>query len=267
MLIDTHAHIAFDSYDEDRQEMMQRAYESGVFKIVHPCCTLDEFPKLLGFTEEFDGDKKIDLYTAIGVHPCYIDTWNNDSKSYIEEQVNTCKEKKLRAIGETGLDYFHCKEEPEQAKQREIFQDHIDIAKKYSLPLIVHSRDAWEDTITILAKNYEADPNAQNGVIHCFTGSNEDAQKCLNLGFYISWSGVVTFKKNDHFRETAKNISKERFLVETDSPFLAPQAKRGKRNEPSFVNYVVDTLSECYQSQREEIVKQSTLNAQKLFAI
>jgi dihydroorotase len=142
----------------------------------------------------------------------------------------------------------------------------IDIAKKYSLPIIVHTRDAWEDTEKILKANYVSDKNAHNGVIHCFTGSNENAKAFLELGFYISWSGVITFKKNDHFRETAKNISLERFLVETDSPYLAPQDKRGKRNEPSYVNYVVDTLSKCYQLQREEIVKQSSQNAQKLFS-
>ena len=267
MLIDTHAHIAFDAYDEDRSEMMQRAYETGVHKILHPCCTLDEFAKLIQLTKDYDGNSKIDLYTALGVHPCYIETWTPESKAFMEEQVEKHKDSKLKAIGETGLDYFHCKEADEQKKQREIFQDHIDIAKKYSLPLIVHTRDAWEDTEKILEENFGINPDAHNGVIHCFTGSNENAQRFIKYGFYISWSGVLTFKKNDHFRETAKDISFERFLVETDSPYLAPQAKRGKRNEPSYVNYVVDTLSECYQKQREEVVKQSTKNAQTLFSI
>lgn len=266
MLIDTHAHIAFDAYDEDRSEMMQRAFETGVHKILHPCCTLDEFTKLVEFTELYDGKEKIDLYTAIGVHPCYIESWKENSKAYIEEQVLKYQKQKLKAIGETGLDYFHCKDPEEQEKQRNIFQDHIDIAKKYSLPLIIHTRDAWEDTEKILAANFSKDPKARNGVIHCFTGSNENAKAFLEYGFYISWSGVLTFKKNEHFRTTAKEIDKERFLVETDSPYLAPQAQRGKRNEPSYVNYVVDTLSDCYQVQREDIVKQSTANAQKLFS-
>lgn len=266
MLIDTHAHIGFDAYDEDRVEMMQRAYETGVHKILHPCCTLEEFSKLVELTEFYDGNEKVNLFTAVGVHPCNIETWNKDSKAFLDEQATKYKSRKLKAIGETGLDYFHCKDPLEQEKQRNIFQDHIDIAKKHSLPIIVHTRDAWEDTEKILRENYSEDPNAHNGVIHCFTGSNENAKAFLKYGFYISWSGVLTFKKNDHFRETAKNISPERFLVETDSPYLAPQAKRGKRNEPSYVNFVVDTLSECYQLQREELVKQSTKNAQALFS-
>lgn len=266
MLIDTHAHIGFDAYDEDREEMMQRAYETGVHKVLHPCCTLDEFSKLIKLTEFYDGNSKVNLFTAVGVHPCNIETWNSSSKAFLEEQVVKYKDKKLKAVGETGLDYYHCTEASEQEKQRNIFQDHIDIAKKYSLPIIVHTRDAWDDTEKILKANYASDKNAHNGVIHCFTGSNENAKAFLELGFYISWSGVITYKKNDHFRETAQNISLERFLVETDSPYLAPQDKRGKRNEPSYVNYVVDTLSKCYQLQREEIVKQSSQNAQKLFS-
>ncbi len=266
MLIDTHAHIGFEAYDEDREDMMKRAYETGVQTILHPCCILNEFEKLLDLSEIFDGKNKVNLYTAIGTHPCYIETWNNKSKEFLEAKVSEFKGKKLKAVGETGLDYFHCKEDSKRARQREIFQDHIDIAKKYSLPLIIHTRDAWEDTLALLEKNFDKNPNANNGAIHCFTGTTENAQAFLELGFFISWSGVLTFKKNDHFRETAKIISQDRFLVETDSPYLAPQAKRGKRNEPSYVNYVVDTLSECYKVQREEIVKQSTKNAQTLFS-
>jgi TatD DNase family protein len=266
MLIDTHAHIGFDAYDEDRDEMMQRAYETGVHKVLHPCCTLAEFSKLIELTEFYNGEAKVNLFAAVGVHPCNIETWNDTSKAFIDEQAQKYKDQKLKAIGETGLDYFHCTDPTEQEKQRNIFQDHIDIAKKHSLPLIVHTRDAWEDTQKILKANYKLDPNANNGAIHCFTGSQEDANNLLELGFYISWSGVITYKKNDHFRETAKTISLKRFLVETDSPYLAPQAKRGKRNEPSYVNFVVDTLSECYQLQREELVKQSTKNAQTLFS-
>lgn len=266
MLIDTHAHIGFDAYDEDRVEMMQRAYETGVHKILHPCCTLEEFSRLIELTNFYNGEDKVNLFTAVGVHPCNIETWNEKSKAFLDEQASKYKNLKLKAIGETGLDYFHCKDPEEQAKQRSIFQDHIDIAKKHLLPIIVHTRDAWEDTERMLKDNYGENPNAHNGVIHCFTGSNENAKAFLKYGFYISWSGVVTFKKNDHFRETAKQINPERFLVETDSPYLAPQMKRGKRNEPSYVNYVVDTLSECYQMQREDLVKQSTKNAQALFS-
>jgi TatD DNase family protein len=266
MLVDSHAHICFDSYDEDREDMMARAYDSGVSTILHPCCQLNEFDTLLTLTKKYDGKQQVNLFTAVGVHPCNIDTWDLNSAEILYAKAKKHKAEKLKAIGETGLDYFHCTSPEKQQEQRDIFQTHIDVAKKFNLPLIIHTRDAWQDTIDILAKNFEKNPDAHNGVIHCFTGSLEDAQAFLELGFYISWSGVVTFKKNNHFRETAKQIPLSRFLVETDSPYLAPQAKRGKRNEPSYVNYVVDTLSTCYQMAREEIVKQSTQNAQKLFS-
>jgi TatD DNase family protein len=269
-LIDTHAHICFDSYDKDRPEMMSRAYDSGVFKIVHPCCSVSEIPTLLKLTEEYDGINKIDLYTALGVHPSEISTWDNNSANEIEQHlisnINN-PNSKIKAIGETGLDYFHVKEIDEQNRQREIFREQIQLAKKYKLPLIVHTRDAWVDTLRILTEEYPADTNAHNGTIHCYTGDYNFASEVIKHGFYISWSGIVTYKKNGSFRETAKQIPIERVLIETDCPFLAPQVMRGKRNEPSYVNYIAETLAECYGISKEELAKISTQNAEKLFKI
>ncbi|MDD9899086.1 MAG: TatD family hydrolase [Candidatus Melainabacteria bacterium] len=269
-LIDTHAHICFDSYDEDRQEMMARAYDSGVFKLLHPCCNLDEIPALLGYTKEYDGDGKIDLYTAMGLHPTEIEKWDENSAARIAEYLDQELAKpdhKVRAVGETGLDYYHCKDEESQARQRGIFREQIALAKKYQLPLIVHTRDAWQDTLQILKEEYPEDRNAHHGTIHCYTGNYEFASEVIEHGFYISWSGIVTYKKNDEFREIAAKIPLDRVLVETDCPFLAPQAQRGKRNEPSFVNYVAETLAECYKISKEELAGISTENATRLFKL
>lgn len=269
-LIDTHAHICFDSYDEDRSEMMARAYESGVYKLLHPCCELSEIPRLLELTKEYNGDGKIDLYTAMGLHPCYIEKWDQDSpdtmRDYLEQELKK-PDNKVRAVGETGLDYFHCKDEASQDRQRDIFIEQITIAKKYKLPIIVHTRDAWEDTLKIIKDQYPADRNAHNGTIHCYTGDYSFASDVIEHGFYISWSGIVTYKRNNDFRETAAKIPLDRVLIETDCPFLAPQAQRGKRNEPSFVNYVAETLAECYTISKEELVGITTENAIRLFKL
>lgn len=269
-LIDTHAHICFDAYDEDRSEMMARAYDSGVYKLLHPCCQLSEIPRLLELTKEYNGDGKIDLYTAMGLHPCYIEHWDQDSAAKISDYIDqelTKPSHKVRAIGETGLDYFHCKDETSQARQRDIFREQIALAKKYQLPLIIHTRDAWQDTLAILKDAYSEDRNANNGTIHCYTGDYSFASEVIEHGFYISWSGIVTYKRNDEFRETAAKIPLDRVLVETDCPFLAPQAKRGKRNEPSFVNYIAQTLAEAYNISKEELAGITTENALRLFKL
>lgn len=269
-LIDTHAHICFDAYDEDRAAMMDRAYKAGLTKIVHPCCNTSEIPKLLQLTQEYNGEGKINLYTALGVHPTEIDTWDENTyasiEKYLEENLSKTNSK-IKAIGETGLDYYHAKDEQLQAKQRDIFRQQIYLAKKYQLPLIVHTRDAWEDTLAILKEQYPIDPKANNGTIHCYTGDFNFAYEIMQQGFYISWSGIVTFKKNDHYREIASSLPLERILIETDCPFLAPQAQRGKRNEPGFVTYVADTLAACYGISKEEIAEISTENAERLFRI
>ncbi len=266
-LIDTHAHVCFDSYDEDRAQVMQRAYDNGVKKLVHPCCNLSEIDFLLELVDSYDGDKKVDIYTAIGVHPIEIKTWNNDSSAIMDAKLKEFAGQKIKAVGEAGLDYYHCKPNDEQKLQREIFHEQINLAQKYNLPIIVHTRDAWEDTLKILQERYSSNRDNRAGVIHCYTGDLDFALSCIDLGFYISWSGIVTYKKNDHFREVATKIPQDRFLIETDCPFLAPQAVRGKRNEPSFVNYVAEVLADCYDISKEELAKISTENAERLFQI
>jgi TatD DNase family protein len=275
-LVDTHAHINFEQYDKDRLEVMRRAYESGVSKIIHSCCTVAEIPRLMELSEEYDGRGKPDLYMAVGVHPTEIFSWNEDSSMVdlenfiiqeIEEEKCSRRRIKIKAVGETGLDYYHIQSHEDRKLQASIFKKHIEIAKRYSLPLIVHTRDAQDDTLKIIEEEFKADDKSDNGVIHCYTGDLDFALACIKRGFYISWSGIITFKNSADLRTVAIQIPLERTLIETDCPFLAPQAQRGKRNEPSFVNYVADTLSECLGIGREDLARITTKNAENLFKI
>jgi TatD DNase family protein len=268
-LIDTHAHICFDDYDLDRQIVMERAFAAGVTKLVHPCCMLSEFPTLIKLTKNYNGNNQINLFAALGVHPCNIDSWSEESplEFVFLLEGSLTQGTKLRAIGETGLDYFHARDESIKAKQREVFQFHIDTAKQHKLPLILHIRDAWEDALAILSTSFNPNRNNASGVLHCYTGDLDFALAAIDLGFYVSWSGVLTFKKNDSFRTIASQLPIDRVLVETDAPYLAPQAKRGQRNEPSFVQYTAEVLANCYQLTLDELATITTENAQTLFKI
>lgn len=268
-LIDTHAHIAFKDYDNDRESIISNAINSGLSTIVHPCCTLDEFPQLVELSQKYNGINTLNLFIALGVHPCNIDSWDsNSNQKFIDFLSSASKQNlKLRAIGETGLDYYHATDAQIQARQRDIFEFHIEQAQKSQLPLILHIRDAWEDSLNILSSKFKSNHNGRSGVLHCYTGDLDFALAAINLGFYISWSGILTFKKNNNFREIATQIPIEKTLIETDSPYLAPQAKRGQRNEPSFVRYIAETLADCYQISLEELAKITSQNAKNLFKI
>lgn len=268
-LIDSHAHVNFDSYKDDREEMMQRAYDTGVKTIVHPCCNLEEIPKLVALSKEYDGVGKTQLYYAVGVHPTDTKSWTDESIEIIEAhlaEVLAAPGSKLRAIGETGLDYFHGKTDEARALQAEAFRAQIAIAKKHKLPIIIHTRDCWEDTLKILQEEYPKDRNAKAGVLHCYTGDLDFARACIELGFYVSWSGIVTFK-NSGLKEVASEIPLDRTLVETDCPFLAPTPHRSQRNEPSYVNHVAETVAEAKSISKEELAQATTQNARDLFRL
>lgn len=272
-VIDTHVHINYDAYDEDREQMMQRAYEAGVFKMLHSCTDAQEIPELLELSLKYDGNNKTKLFIGLGVHPTELDKWSDSNvelmQSYIDEHFSKYSEanRTIKAIGETGLDYFHEKDPELHARQHNIFRQHIALAKKNHLPLIIHTRDAWEDTLKIIEDEFSEDRDSRAGVLHCYTGEFDFAEKCINRGFYVSWSGVVTFNKCDDLRAVAAQIPLDRVLIETDCPFLAPQKVRGKRNEPSYVNYVLDTLVDCYKIPRAELAQKTTENAERLFTL
>ncbi|MEY3369459.1 MAG: hypothetical protein RLZZ361_129 [Cyanobacteriota bacterium] len=267
-LIDTHAHVCFSVYDSDREEVLLRAFNEGIKKLIHPCCNLEELEILIDLAKKYQGDNCIKIFSAIGVHPTEFSSWKQSATEFIEMALNNPEKKKyIKAIGEAGLDYYHVSSIDDQKIQKEIFIQQILIAKKYNLPLIVHTRDAWQDTLDILQEYYPCNKNADSGVLHCYTGDLEFAQKAIEIGFYISWSGVLTYNKNSHFREIAGKLDLDRVLVETDSPFLAPQQFRGKRNEPSYVRFVAEALAQCYALRYEQIAEISTKNAERLFKI
>lgn len=249
MLIDTHAHI--DSL-EDLQGTLTRAEAAGVGRIVAVSNDLASAEKTIAIGEENDI-----VYTAVGIHP-------HEARSFSEETLERLKflahGRKVVAIGETGLDYYYMNSPADT--QRESFRAHIRLARSLKLPVIVHVRDAHEDVLKILM---EENAWESMGVIHCYTGDYETAKRYMDEGFYISFSGIITFKQSQHLQEVARKIPIERLLIETDSPYLAPVPFRGKPNEPAYVRYVAEKLAEIRGVSFEKIEEETTLNAKNLF--
>jgi TatD DNase family protein len=251
MLIDSHAHLVSL---ENLPEALQRAQESSIEKIVSISSDLPSTEATISLTEKYSY-----IFATTGVHPHSADTMSEEVLLGIDRYAEN---NKVVAIGETGLDYFYMNSEKEI--QISSFTKQIHLGKKHQLPIIIHVRDAHEDMIAILTNESTADTP---GVIHCFTGDYDTAKKYLDLGFYISFSGIVTFKRSEELREAAKNIPIDKILIETDSPYLAPVPYRGKPNEPSYVKHVAETLADVRGMSFEEIAQATKANAEKLFRI
>jgi len=251
MLIDSHAHLVSL---ENLPEVLQRAEENNVEKIVSISSDLPSTEATISLADEYDY-----IFATTGLHP-------HSAKEMCEEVLlgidRFAENDKVVAIGETGLDYFYMNSEKEI--QINSFTEQIRLGKKHELPVIIHVRDADQDMLEILKKKSMADAP---GVIHCFTGDFDTAKKYLDLGFYISFSGIVTFKRSEELREAAKNIPLNKMLIETDSPYLAPVPHRGKPNEPSYVKYVAETIAEVRGMSFEEIAQATKSNAEKLFRV
>ena len=251
MYIDSHCHINFPELHEKIHNVLSNMKEN---KISHALCvsvTLDKVEEILKLTKQYSN-----IYASVGVHPDYEDITEPD----IDTLFKYSQDKKVVAIGETGLDYFRLK--GDLSWQRERFRTHIRAAIKSRLPLIIHTRNAREDTIKIMK---EEDAKSATGVMHCFTESYEMARKAIDLGFYISFSGIITFKNADELRDTVKKIPIENILIETDSPYLAPVPKRGKLNEPSNVIYVAEKIAELKKIPIEKVAEITTSNFFDLF--
>ena len=251
MYIDSHCHINFPELHE-RMDAVLSAMEDH--KVSHALCvsvTLDKFPDILALANH-----KQHIFASVGVHPDY----ENITEPTVEELVNLSRHEKVVAIGETGLDYFRLK--GDLTWQRKRFRTHIQAAVTANLPLIIHTRQAPEDTIRIM-KEEQADK--AKGVMHCFTESYEMAKQAMDLGFFISFSGIITFKNAEDLRATVKKIPLENMLIETDSPYLAPVPNRGKMNEPSNVIYVAEKIAEIKNISVEEVAEATTYNFSQLF--
>ncbi len=251
MLVDSHCHLDFPDLAGRLPEILERMRLSDVGCAVCIGVNLEDFPRVLALAEAHPH-----LYATVGVHPEYTDAEEpNEAKL-----VALAAHPKVIAIGETGLDYYWQKDRPEW--QRDRFRRHIRAAVASGKPLVVHMRDAAEDTLRILAE--EGAP-AVGGVMHCFTETWEVARQALDLGFYISFSGIVTFKSALAIKEAAQRTPLDRILIETDSPYLAPVPHRGKTNEPAYVRHVAEEIARLRQLSPEEVGAATTANFFSLF--
>jgi TatD DNase family protein len=254
MLVDSHCHIDFPDYTEGVAPLLENMSRNGVGHALCVSVSLERFPLVLSLAE-----RHTNLFASVGVHPDREDAREPD----VEELVRLAEHPKVVAIGETGLDYYRS---PRQAVpwQRARFRTHIRAARAARKPIIVHTRKAAEDTLDILA---EEGAQAVGGVMHCFTESLDVAERAMAMGFYISFSGIVTFKNATELREVASAVPLDRLLVETDAPYLAPVPHRGKRNEPAFVRHVAEEIARVKGVTVEAVAQASTENFFRLFAV
>ena len=254
MLVDSHCHLDFTEFAEDRAAVLTRAHEAGVGLMVTISTKFSEADNIIALAEQHE-----ELVCSIGIHPHEAGREPPIDSTALVEKAQ--KNPKVVGIGETGLDYFY-EHSPRDAQQRN-FRAHIEAARVSGLPLIVHARDADEDTADILEDEFSK--GAFPGLIHCFTAGPELAARALAIGFYISVSGIATFKNASDLRDTIASVPLERLLVETDSPFLAPVPHRGQRNEPAFVAETAKKLAEIKGVTNEEIAHATTDNFFRLF--
>ena len=253
MLVDSHCHLDFEDYEGELDDVVQRARSRGVGTMLTISTHLDRFPGVRAIAESYD-----DIYCSVGVHPHEAQHHTDVTP---DQLVALANHPKVVGIGETGLDYFY-EHSPREA-QRQCFRAHIEAAQRTGLPLIVHTRDADDDTMGILAD--EMEQGAFTGLIHCFSSSQELAEKSIEIGLHISISGIATFKKADALRETISGLPLERILVETDAPFLAPMPNRGKRNEPAFVADTAACVARVKGLTEAELAAATTENFFQLF--
>jgi len=253
LLVDSHCHLNFPDFRDDLASVLANAKVAGVGIMQTICTDMEEFDEVYAIAQNYDH-----IYCSVGVHP--NDTTNKE-KAELETLLKKATLPKVIGIGETGLDYHY--EHSDRIDQKESLLIHIEAARISGLPVIIHTREADEDTIAILQQ--EMQKGIFTGVIHCFTSSHNLAMRALEMGFYISLSGIITFKNAETIRNTVKDIPLERLLIETDAPFLAPLPHRGKRNEPAFVAQVNKKLSEIKGISEENCAEITANNFFTLF--
>ena len=253
MLVDSHCHLDYNDFEEDFEEILARAKENGVTAMLNAGNNIGELDKQLALSDKYPF-----IYTAVGVHPHNACEYENiTAQDFIKQTVH----KKVVGIGECGLDYFY--DYAPKETQIRIFREQIIAAQETELPLIIHTRDADDDTISILKEMYQQKPFS--GEIHCFSSSRKLAEFALSIGFYISASGILTFNKSQDIRDIFADIPLDRLLVETDSPFLAPIPKRGRRNEPAFVKYTAERLAQIRDIPFEKLAQITSDNFYRLY--
>lgn len=254
VLVDSHCHLDFPDFAAEVDDVVARAQAAGVGLMVTISTKVSEFDKILAIAERFPN-----VYCSVGIHPHEA---ASEPETDTATLVKLAAHPKVVGIGETGLDYYY--EHSPREPQMRCFLAHIAAARETGLPLIVHTRDADEDTAAVLTQ--EMGKGAFPGLLHCFTSSPALAAKALDLGFYISMSGILTFKSAAELQETARGIPLDRLLVETDSPYLAPIPRRGKRNEPSFVVHTAAKLAELKDVSADTLARTTSENFLRLFS-
>ena len=255
-LIDTHVHLNFEVFQEDLEALQDRWREAGVSRLVHSCVEPEEFEGIKALADRFP-----ELSLAVGLHPLEAQKWKPETANQIRSLA--CSEERVVAIGEMGLDFYKA---DNYEQQKAVARAQLEIAQQLDLPVIIHCRDAAAPLAELLQEFWQTN-GAVRGVMHCWGGNPEETQQFLDLGFYISFSGIVTFKNAKQIQASAEMVPSDRLLIETDCPFLAPVPRRGKRNEPSYVRYVAESLALQKNMNLEALAAQTSENACRLFGI
>ena len=253
MLVDSHCHLDFPDFCEELDSVVQRARDAGIGRMVTICTRVKKFPQVLAVAERFE-----DVFCSVGTHPHNAD---EELEISVDDLIKLSQHDKVVAIGEAGLDY-HYDNSPRDA-QAIGFRNHIAAARETGLPLVIHARSADEDMISILEEETRA--GAFPAILHCFSSGRKLAERGIELGLTVSFSGILTFKNSQDIRDIARDMPRDRVLVETDAPYLAPMPNRGKRNEPSYVVHTADVLAEVWGVEREDVWKHTTDNFFNLF--
>ena len=253
-LIDSHCHLIFENFSDDIDDVACRWRSKGVKKLLHACVDLSDIPKMQKIANKFS-----EIYYSVGLHPLDAFKWDSHSENILSEAIK--KDNRIVAIGEMGLDLFKNNDIDTQIAA---LLPQMRLAFKSDLPVIIHCRDAAHEMINI-CKELKKNNICPRGVLHCWSGTVDEMQEFLELGFYISFSGIVTFPKAIQTHACAKLVPSDKYLIETDSPFLAPVPYRGKRNEPAFVESVAKSMALIRSSKVDVIARQSSQNAEKLF--
>tara|TARA_B100000212_G_C27310975_1_gene505740 strand:+ start:304 stop:1098 length:795 start_codon:yes stop_codon:yes gene_type:complete len=253
-LVDSHCHLIFENFKDDINEVASRWRAKGVKKLLHACVELSDIPKIKEIANRFS-----EIYYSVGLHPLDAIQWDVNSKNILKEAIKN--DRRIVAIGEMGLDLFKNDNLDEQISA---LLPQMELAFEFNLPVIIHCRDAAQEMISI-CKDLKKRNICPRGVLHCWSGTTDEMREFLKLGFYISFSGIVTFPKAIDIHDCARIVPGNRYLIETDSPFLAPVPYRGKRNEPAYVESVAQSIASIRSTSINLIASESSQNAEDLF--
>lgn len=252
-IFDSHAHYDDEAFDEDRDKVIEDLHNDDIVGVLDCGSSIEGSRTAVQIAKRYDF-----IYAAVGIHPEFADKFDENTADEIRE---LSKFNKVRAIGEIGLDYYY-DENPEREIQKSVFIRQMQLAEELKLPVVIHDRDAHEDTLNIM-KQFPS----VIGVVHCFSGSVEFAKECLKLGYYIGFTGIVTFKNSKKAAEVAKVVPLDKILVETDCPYMTPEPYRGKRNRSEYIKYIISKLSEIKGMDEQILCNQTISNIKKLLSL